>query len=480
VTLARADARFLLPRSVRSAVLIDSPPGWRVALAAAGVELAPAGGPDLAVASAGRAAEAATAGAAMVVLEGYAPWAAATLRRAGFAVAQYRAVPSLEHMELLLPLGRGAAPSYALRHRLAGARALKRGAGRLYGTLLSFGIVPPSRALITVGSGDSAPPRLVHAAARLGVDATGEWVVGLGANHVRSRSTFLVFPSGAQIPAWVVKFGRLAAARERFDSEERGFEIAARVGAVAAGCAPRLIGRYEVDGLPASVETAAVGEPLRAHLAGRRPRAAKLATVDAIAAWILSVATAPPRAPPDSELRYLERDVLPHWADRGASADLVGRVAGVPGAPVHGDLGVGNVLVRPDGFTAVDWEDAQPDGLPLSDLVDFLLSALIVVDRAAGPDVAEAKVRLLCGESDLSPTLFAWLRKAARALGLEPDAVSALVTLRILDVASSSRRFEEEAGERRSAETLPQERLAARWLSDPALGPNWDRWRREA
>jgi hypothetical protein len=128
----------------------------------------------------------------------------------------------------------------------------------------------------------------------------------------------------------------------------------------------------------------------------------------------------------------------------------------------------------------VDWEDAQPDGLPLSDLVDFLLSALIVVDRAAGPDVAEAKVRLLCGESDLSPTLFAWLRKAARALGLEPDAVSALVTLRILDVASSSRRFEEEAGERRSAETLPQERLAARWLSDPALGPNWDRWRREA
>ena len=185
----------------------------------------------------------------------------------------------------------------------------------------------------------------------------------------------------------------------------------------------------------------------------------------------------PPRpAPPEAELRYLERDVLPHWTGRGAPADLAARVAGVPGAPVHGDLVPQNVIVGPSGFTAIDWEDAQPDGLALSDLLDFLLGALIVLDRPGGLGDAEAKGRLLRGESDLSGVLFEWLRRAARALKLEPEAVAALVTLRILDVGSARRAYEA-VDEAPVAETLPEERLAELWLSDPALGPDWDRWR---
>jgi hypothetical protein len=478
VTLARADARFLLPRPVAHAVVIGRPlSGWPEALAAAGVETAPAPRPDLAVAPASRAAEAAAADASMVVLEGYDPRAARTLRRAGFAVRRYRAVPALEHAELLLPLGRGAAPGYALRQRLSGADAARRAAGGLYARLLSVGATPPSRSIVTVGLRDPGPPRLVAAAAQLGADPAGEWFFTPGPAHVRSRSAFHVFAPGGRTPAWVVKFGRLAAAADRFDREERGLEIAARVGAAAAGRAPRPLGRFEVDGLPASLETAAVGHPLRAHLAGRQPRAAKLATIDSIADWVLAVAAAPPRpAPPEAELRYLERDVLPHWTGRGAPADLAARVAGVPGAPVHGDLVPQNVIVGPSGFTAIDWEDAQPDGLALSDLLDFLLGALIVLDRPGGLGDAEAKGRLLRGESDLSGVLFEWLRRAARALKLEPEAVAALVTLRILDVGSARRAYEA-VDEAPVAETLPEERLAELWLSDPALGPDWDRWR---
>ena len=76
VRLARADARFLLPRPVTSAVVIDGLPGWREALAAAGVEVGPRPDPVLAVAPARRAADAVAAGAPMVLLEGYHPRAA--------------------------------------------------------------------------------------------------------------------------------------------------------------------------------------------------------------------------------------------------------------------------------------------------------------------------------------------------------------------------------------------------------------------
>jgi hypothetical protein len=457
--------------------VLDGVRGWKEALAAAGVEVGPATGADLVVAPASRVARAVAAGAPMVVVEGYHPRAARTLRRAGFVVRRYRAVPSLDRTDLLLPLRRGAAPDYALRQRLASSRGWKRPAGRLYRTLLSIGLVPPARDLVTVGLGDPAPPRLVTAAAEIGVDAAGEWFLTPGPNHVRSRSTFRVFPKGERTPGWVVKFGRLPAAAERFDREERGFEIAARVGAVAAGRAPRLLGRLEVDGLPASVETAAVGEPLIAHLRGRSSRATKLATVDSIAEWILAVAATGPRdVPPEAELRYLERDVLPHWTGRGAPRDLVTRVEDVPGAHVHGDLYLENLIVRPDGFTAIDWEDAQPDGLALSDMLDFLLGALFVLDQPQGLGEAEAKARLLRGESDLSGVLFAWLRRAVQTLELEPAAVAPLVTLRILDAASAWRRYDA-LGEGEVADALPHERLAELWLSDPALGPDWNRWR---
>jgi hypothetical protein len=458
--------------------VIGGLPGWAEALAAAGVEVGPQAGPDLAVAPAPRAADAVAAGAPMVLLEGYHPRAARTLRRAGLVVRRYRALPSLARTELLLPQGRGVAPRYALMQRFAGSRGWKRAAGRLYRALLSVGVAPPSRELVTIGLQDLAPPRLIAAAAeKMEVDPSGQWFLTLGPDHVRSRGAFRVFPAGARAPAWVVKLGRVAAARERFDKDERGAEIARRVGAVAAGRAPRLIGRLEVDGLPASVETAAVGEPLGAYLAGRRSQAEKLAMIDLIADWVLTIAATPPREmPPVAELRYLEHDVLPHWTNRGAPHDLIARVGHVPGAYVHGDLYVANVVVHQGGFTAVDWEDAQPDGLALSDLLDFLTGALIVAGRSADLGIAEAQARLLRGDSDLSGILFKWFRRAAGDLALEADEVAALVTLRILDVATAWRGYAS-LSEGPPVETLPHERLAELWLSDPALGPNWDRWR---
>ena len=144
---------------------------------------------------------------------------------------------------------------------------------------------------------------------------------------------------------------------------------------------------------------------------------------------------------------------------------------------MHGDLAPHNIVVRPEGgFTAIDWEDAQPDGLALSDLVDFLLGALVVLDRRPGDGDVEVKARLLRGDSDLSGFLFAWLRRTAAGARVRAAAVAALVTLRILDVGSAMRTYEA-LDEAPAAEALPEERLAELWLPIPFSGRDWDRWR---
>ena len=127
----------------------------------------------------------------MVVLEGYHPRAAGTLRHDGFVVRRYLAIPSLERMESLIPLGGGAAASYAVRQRLASATGWKRLAGGLYGRLLARGMAAPTPRLVTVGLRDPAPPRLVTAAGEFGVDARGGWFVGLGPDHLLSRGVFM-------------------------------------------------------------------------------------------------------------------------------------------------------------------------------------------------------------------------------------------------------------------------------------------------
>lgn len=49
------------------------------------------------------------------------------------------------------------------------------------------------------------------------------------------------------------------------------------------------------------------------------------------------------------------------------------RLAAWRGVCVHGDLSPNNILSHSGGLSIVDWEFGDPDGLPLIDLVDFLL-----------------------------------------------------------------------------------------------------------
>ena len=204
---------------------------------------------------------------------------------------------------------------------------------------------------------------------------------------------------------------------EPFDRDERGLRLARDVGGPIAEHAPLFLGRLVVAGIHASLESAAVGQRLLGFLHTAAPRSEKLRAIEAVAEWTLSVArhtrAAPERLEPERD--RLRQHVLPHWPD--APAELADELAAVPAVFQHGDLGSWNVVVRPGGFTVLDWEDALPHAPPLWDLWYLLADALAHLDGAAGPDTRERHfVRLFRGELPGSEILFRWTRQTVEAL----------------------------------------------------------------
>jgi hypothetical protein len=87
---------------------------------------------------------------------------------------------------------------------------------------------------------------------------------------------------------------------------------------------------------------------------------------------------------------------------------------------------------------------------------------------------------LFRGEAPSSPVLFAWVRRAVSELQIPPGAIGRLATLCWLHHSLShvQRRGSLDGLGKPPENTLHgTELVAPAWLSDPALGPNWRRWR---
>jgi Phosphotransferase enzyme family len=481
VNLRRVDLRLVLPRSPTRAVVLGDLEAWRAGLALAGVEVVQEtrAAPDLAVAPVELAAEATSSGAEAVILEGRG--GDRRLVRAGLSAQRFLPLPTLGNPDLVLPLTWGAGSRYALARWRPADTPVKQVRNRSVALLLELGVFPRIRPEQAVGLRSPAPPFPIAAAASLGVPSDTTWFMTLGQGDPLTRVAFHLFPPGAMQPRWVLKLARVAGLAEPFERDEAGLRLAKEAAGSVVGHAPSLVGRFEAEGLPASLETAAIGERLSTLLA-RRPRPA-LAAVDEIAAWILRVGheTALPPAALGDERRRLVEHVLPPWRRRGAPADLVARLPELPAVLQHNDLGSWNLVVRPGGgFVALDWEGARRNGLPLWDLLYFLVDALPLLEGALTPEHrATSALRVLRGESPLSETLFSWLRRGAAAAGVPRDAVGRVVTLCLLHHGLSHlpRRAAAEVVESGSAAVLsPIDRLAPLWLADPALGPEWPAW----
>ena len=484
MSAALTDARFALPRPVRSAVVLGELEGWTEPLAAAGIEVTTSEGSghtscDLVVAPADLASAAFAVGAPMVIVQG--TDASGHARGAGMSARRLLALPRVHEPVAFISLPEPPVARYALREMFVPTRRWKQVRNWTVLPAISRGLVP-ARAQVTVAARTGGPPFLIEAARRLGAPADAAWLLSPGQGDMLARGAFHLFPAGQNHPSHVIKFSRVPGRSEHFDRDEQGLAVAAAGGPVVAQHAPQLLGRMEEAGVHASVETAARGRLLTGFLVSDRRAQDRLDAIEEIADWLVRVAVETASEPPGirPELDRLTRDVIPAWQHAGATPELLDGLDRLPAVLQHNDLGTWNIVIAPGGFTAVDWESARRHGLPLWDLWYLLVDALAQIDRVSGLEDRERHfVRLFRGELPASKLLFEWTRRAAEASNVPGEAVGRIATLCWIHHGLSPT---ERLNDLRSVlpAALPQywhefsQGVARAWLREAGLGPRWD------
>jgi hypothetical protein len=261
-----------------------------------------------------------------------------------------------------------------------------------------------------------------------------------------------------------------------FRREADAYELLARRAPAAARRAPERLGRCDVD-VPAVVETAAPGPGLHAVLDADGARRPKLARIAEVVAWLgaLGDESRGPVADLAVERDRLARDVLPQFP--GVAADLATVAPGMRPVLAHHDAGSWNMVAGPQGVTVLDWESARYPAMPVWDVLYFLTDALVALHGPASDDVKVGRaLALLRGELPESEDLFRRLRDAAARADLSVDDLPAVATLAWLHHGTSAARRRaraEDVGRDDEIGVGLLTRIAAPWLSDPALGPRW-------
>jgi hypothetical protein len=485
LSLHRVDPRFVLPHRVRRAVVLDGLEEWRTGLVSAGIEVTDESSgreaPDLVVAPGRLAAQARHMRSRSIIVEGS--------RERPFRASDYQARrlllrPTRERPTLALPLDQATPVSYALERWSIVDRHWKRARVRAARALVSRGLFPSwASPVVTVATEAAGPPTLVAAAGELGVPSDVSWFLTFGQGDALSRNAFQLFRPGSDQPEWILKFARVAGYSRRFDDDERGLRLAHAAGDIVAAHVPRLVGRFEVDGIHASLETAAAGRRLRDVLLTPGDTNAKLRLIERIVGWILEFGRRTQTSPEamGAERKRLRCDVVPRWSELGVQSDVVDELPPLPAVTQHNDLGTWNVVADDGHFVVLDWENVREAALPLWDLLYFLGDAFVLLDGSDAPErLPERIARLFAGEAPSSPILFSWVRRAAEAAAVPPDAVGAIATLCWLSHSLSASAHNVDLATftpRDSPRMHGLEGIARAWMAHPALGPSWSAWR---
>jgi hypothetical protein len=471
----RADVLFALPHPPRRVTLLGDLPGWRAGLAERQLEQTDEGA-DVVVASEDRVEAALAYGAGAVVVEG----SLSTPARVGRDASRLSSLPLEGSPILFVDLDSHRAVRFAFARALGHSDVWRTLRNVAVGTAAGVGVVPPVGRTIAVLAGAHEPGFLSAAVRELGLPARSAWLMLVSPGSVVRRNAFLIFPPGARSPEYALKFGRVRGLDAAFDREEQGFLRVSHAVASVQERAPRYLGRFAVDGFHVSGESAAVGTRLSTTLRRPFPRSVKVSAVDRVARWLLQVArdSASRGGALAGEREQLERSVLPRWREGGDIEALASELRSTPSTFQHNDLAEENVIVRRGDFKVVDWEWAEPDGLPFGDLVYFGVHVLRLVDGVP-EEAQESHFReLLLGQASSSPLFFGWVRTLARQLELPVESVARLVTLSWIRRADLSRRERERAEQVGGAALRPAfaERVTEFWLRDPELGLRWRAW----
>ncbi|MGE5335879.1 MAG: hypothetical protein ACM3JL_00455, partial [Nitrososphaerota archaeon] len=269
----------------------------------------------------------------------------------------------------------------AARHLLAGrgdGSVAKRLLQRLWRLARRAGLLAP---LYVVGrrpgaAGDDLPPA-----------PSASLLLLTGGHRSINKVVGLAFEEGAERPAAAVKFARVAEAEPGLEREAGALH---RLGEERPGRrgVPRLLAEGRRAGRLAVVEEAVEGRSLLDLLT---PRNFEDVTMR-VTRLLVDLAGAPGAPGPawrerlvGEPLGAFERDfgaALPDEAVPAIRSTLAG-LGELPSVPEHRDCSPWNVVLGPGGEPALlDWESAEPDGLPGLDLAYFLANCAFVLEGA--------------------------------------------------------------------------------------------------
>ena len=197
-----------------------------------------------------------------------------------------------------------------------------------------------------------------------------------------NKAVGLTFEPGGEHPAEAVKFARVAEAEPGLEREAAVLRRLDEVRPNLAGV-PRLLGEGSRAGRLAVVQEAVAGELL---LDALRPQNFE-AVAMAVSELLVELARSGDRRQADDWRRRLVAEPLDwfeeHFGATSRAGELLAGLGELSPACEHRDCSPWNVLLAPAGDPVLlDWESAEPDGLPGMDLVYFLANCAFVLDGA--------------------------------------------------------------------------------------------------
>jgi aminoglycoside phosphotransferase len=228
------------------------------------------------------------------------------------------------------------------------------------------------------------------------VEGSGLRALVVGTSKVpNAKITVLLISQDTRRPELALKLPTTDAARTAVRAETAMLLELDRVAPDIMTTVPRVVGDVEFHGRRGVVMTAVHGTPMSTFYARNRhtanpPRVtADFAAVDR---WLAALqrGTAAHLAPLEMDSgigarlaqRFADDDRIEETVER--LGEICGRLRSnlVPRTAVHGDLWISNVLLSEGAVSGVvDWEDGEPRGEPVRDLVRFAIAYALFLDR---------------------------------------------------------------------------------------------------
>jgi hypothetical protein len=244
---------------------------------------------------------------------------------------------------------------------------------------------------------DVGPPRYVQSlAAQAGVPLQRHrWGLAATGEYSSQKVLFFLFSGEDEAPQYVAKITRDPSLSPRLENERRALGLLGETDFGAASALPRPVFFGYERGLAVLGETAIDGVPFKQRTKATVDCPFARAALDWLVELGIATASRPAGGARDvadelealfERFREIYRLSRAHETFLAAQIEALARSEnGFPLVFQHGDPGPWNLLITAAGEPAfLDWEAAEPSGMPLWDLFHFLRSYGLRVSQAAG------------------------------------------------------------------------------------------------